>query len=129
NAIDTAVRSSQARPSFGKELARGTVYVLRADLMTVQSRELIQSVAHIVLLALHGLVADQLARIVDASPRAKKTPNRAAQPLAPIQPHAVALPELEYFNGLGGFDHDGKEYVIRMQGGSSTPAPWINVVA
>lgn len=129
NAIDTAVRSSQARPSFGKELASGAVYTLRADLMTVQARELIQSVAHVVLRALHGLVADQLARIVDASPRASRSTSRAAPYSTPGPLHAVALPELEYFNGLGGFGQDGKEYVITLEGASSTPAPWINVVA
>ncbi|WP_236617245.1 GH36-type glycosyl hydrolase domain-containing protein [Thermoanaerobacter kivui] len=35
---------------------------------------------------------------------------------------------LEYYNGLGGFRNDGKEYVIRWEG-KSTPAPWINVIS
>src|SRR5690606_3031271 len=129
NAIDTAVRSSQARPRFGKELARGAVYTLRADLMTAQARELIQSVAHIVLLARHGLVADQLARIADASPRVKASPQPAPAPLMTVLADAASRPELEFFNGLGGFDLDGKEYVISVQGRLNTPVPWINVIA
>jgi cyclic beta-1,2-glucan synthetase len=129
NAIDTAVRSSQARPTFGKELAKGTVYTLRADLMTVQGRELIQSAAFIVLLAHHGSVADQLARIVDASPRANASPQPAMAPLSPPLPDVQAQPDLEFFNGMGGFDEDGKEYVIRLEAGVGTPAPWINVIA
>ena len=36
---------------------------------------------------------------------------------------------LEFFNGLGGFDKDGREYVTVLKGGASTPAPWINVIA
>ena len=36
---------------------------------------------------------------------------------------------LEFFNGLGGFDDDGREYVIALEGGQTTPAPWINVIA
>ncbi len=36
---------------------------------------------------------------------------------------------LEFFNGLGGFDQDGKEYNILIQNGMKTPAPWINVIA
>src|SRR5690606_34526148 len=32
--IETAVRSSQSRPRFGRELAQGVAHVLRADLMT-----------------------------------------------------------------------------------------------
>src|SRR5690606_21199447 len=128
-AIDTAVRSSQARPSFGKELAKGAVYTLRADLMTMQSRELIQSVASIVLLALHGAVADQRARIADASARAEPTVQPPAAPLMRQRPVAPTHPELEYFNGLGGFDEGGKEYVIILGSGVQTPAPWINVIA
>ena len=43
-AIETAVRSSQSRPRFGEELAQGSVYVLRADLMSAEARALLQSV-------------------------------------------------------------------------------------
>src|SRR5690606_35261638 len=112
NAIDTAVRSSQARSSSGKALAKGAVYTLRADLMTVRDRELIQYVAHIVLLARHGPVPDQLARIAEASPRINvPLPAGPALPKATL-PQAMAQPELEFFNGLGGFDLEGKEYVI-----------------
>jgi cyclic beta-1,2-glucan synthetase len=32
-------------------------------------------------------------------------------------------------NGLGDFSEDGKEYLIRIQPGNSTPMPWINVLA
>ena len=32
-------------------------------------------------------------------------------------------------NGLGGFSPDGKEYVIHLEAGQSTPAPWVNVIA
>ena len=38
-------------------------------------------------------------------------------------------PELEFFNGLGGFDRDGRDYVIVLDGAATTPAPWINVIA
>lgn len=36
---------------------------------------------------------------------------------------------LEYFNGQGGFALDGREYVTVLEAGSTTPAPWINVIA
>ena len=39
------------------------------------------------------------------------------------------VPRLEFFNGLGGFADDGREYVIVLGPGQTTPAPWINVVA
>ncbi|MDP4093961.1 MAG: glycosyl transferase, partial [Bacillota bacterium] len=37
--------------------------------------------------------------------------------------------ELQYFNGMGGFSRDGKEYVLRLEKGQNTPMPWINVIA
>ncbi|HXQ20374.1 MAG TPA: hypothetical protein VN812_01785 [Candidatus Acidoferrales bacterium] len=38
-------------------------------------------------------------------------------------------PQLEFFNGLGGFDAGGREYVTILGEGQWTPAPWINVIA
>lgn len=37
--------------------------------------------------------------------------------------------ELVFFNGLGGFTPDGREYVISLAPGQTTPAPWSNVLA
>ena len=44
-------------------------------------------------------------------------------------PEFVAPPPLEFFNGIGGFDKDGREYVTILDGDQVTPAPWINVIA
>jgi len=44
-------------------------------------------------------------------------------------PPRLELPPLEFFNGLGGFSDDGREYVIVLDNGQWTPAPWINVIA
>jgi cyclic beta-1,2-glucan synthetase len=38
-------------------------------------------------------------------------------------------PQLEFFNGLGGFAAEGREYVTVLRNRQTTPAPWINVVA
>jgi cyclic beta-1,2-glucan synthetase len=37
--------------------------------------------------------------------------------------------DLVFFNGLGGFTPDGREYVITTAHGQVTPAPWVNVLA
>ena len=42
---------------------------------------------------------------------------------------AAAATSLEFFNGLGGFAADGREYVTILREGQWTPAPWINVIA
>ncbi|MCY3003093.1 MAG: carbohydrate-binding protein, partial [Planctomycetota bacterium] len=47
----------------------------------------------------------------------------------PERDDTLAAPVLVMDNGLGGFARDGREYVIRLRGGSETPMPWCNVIA
>ncbi len=126
-AIETAVRSSQSRPRFGRVLAQGSAFVLRADLLSGPAREHLAAVARVALSARGGPLADQLALIpapAAATALAVRPPAAPLPRLAP-PPHA----ELEVFNGLGGFDKDGREYVTILDGAATTPAPWINVIA
>lgn len=132
-AIDTAVRISQSRPRFGAVIAQGSVYALRADLMSAQARMLIQSVARVELVAHRGPLSRQLAYQLE---RPSKLSTRQKLPLKSAQEYLQTQPEpgldsnsLEFFNGLGGFDKNGKEYVTILTGGDKTPAPWINVIA
>lgn len=37
--------------------------------------------------------------------------------------------ELEFFNGIGGFNEKNNEYVIKLSKNNYTPLPWINVLA
>jgi cyclic beta-1,2-glucan synthetase len=128
-AIETAVRSSQSRPRLGDELARGSVYALRADLMTVEARALLLSVARVALAARRGAIGVQLAHLPPVPVGAVDSRRRkAAWPSLPPVP-AQGKPVLEFFNGLGGFDKHGREYVVVLEGDASTPAPWINVIA
>ena len=134
NAIELAVRSSQSRPRFGTEPAQGTVFILRADLVGAEARALLQSVARVALIARRGTIAAQLAEEL-----ARRAPALSAlhPPFMPRQSHPLPAvtstsptsPELEFFNGLGGFDHGGREYVTILAAGRTTPAPWINVIA
>ncbi|MES2938435.1 MAG: glucoamylase family protein [Pseudomonadota bacterium] len=126
-AIETAVRSSQSQPRFGGELAKGSVYALRADLMSVPARALLQSVARVALIARRGGIAEQLA-LVDA---ARARPIAAGGRSSPAPAGRIVPPPsgLEFFNGLGGFADAGREYVTVLEAGATTPAPWINVVA
>ena len=130
-AIETAVRSSQSRPRLGDELAQGAVHVLRADLVSADARALLQSSARVVLNARHGALAEQLGRLLRSSvqPSPVRRPDRAVLASEAPKAQATPPPALEFFNGLGGFAKDGREYVVILQGGDTTPAPWINVIA
>ena len=128
-AIETAVRRSESRPRFGAGLAQGAVYALRADLMSLEARSLLQSVARVALIARRGSIAHQLARLPDLPTR--PSPDRRPQRLAPASETArpPAPRDLEFFNGIGGFDKNGREYVTVLDADASTAAPWINVIA
>ena len=126
-AIETAVRSSQSQPRLGDELAKGSVYTLRADLMSTSMRELLQGVARVTLVARRGTLAEQLSRIPKHS--TKLVTARRTSSLALTSPVKVPHEDLEFFNGLGGFAKMGREYVTVLRSGHSTPAPWINVVS
>jgi cyclic beta-1,2-glucan synthetase len=56
---------------------------------------------------------------------------RALFPSGASEEGALPLPflELPYFNGLGGFTPDGREYAIYLKPGVCTPAPWANILA
>ena len=126
-ALEALVRANQARPYPDQQGARGNVFVLRADLVSVEVRNLLQTVARAVLLSRRGTLAQQVKRLEVIEPAAAPPPRRAP---ATRQPDAAsARPALEFFNGLGGFAADGREYVTILGEGQWTPAPWINVIA
>jgi cyclic beta-1,2-glucan synthetase len=126
-AIEALVRASQSRPIQGVERPPGRAFVLRADRIADQTRALLIASARVVINAQHGSLQDQLDRVADSSPAIQpfaKTHHARHAPAA--APPAAAL---EFFNGLGGFGSDGKEYVTILGPGQSTPAPWLNVIA
>jgi cyclic beta-1,2-glucan synthetase len=126
-ALETMVRASQSRPQIGEERSLGHIFMLRADLISEESRALLGSIARVVLVAERGGLADQLEQVREVGPsrRASALPARAISELQVSRPETG----VEFFNGLGGFAHGGREYVTILGPGQSTPAPWINVIA
>ena len=127
NALETLVRVSQSRPQPGSHSVRGSVFVLRSDLISEQTRTLLSSVARVVLVARRGELADQLERMRKPAVHSAAPVKRVQKAEAPAG--APAAQDLEFFNGLGGFGAQGREYVTVLCPGQSTPAPWINVIA
>ncbi len=127
-ALESLLRTRQARGRVPTDAARGSVFILRTDLISAETRALLSSVARVVLTGQRGSLADQL----DRSRRPPLNMPPAPQREVPPADSAVTGPapqDLEFFNGLGGFAADGREYVTLLGPGQSTPAPWINVVA
>ena len=109
------------------QATRGGVFLLRKDHLPAEDRLLLQCAAHAVLGGRRGSLSDQVMRM-----RRVEVPVAPRQRLPPVSAEASApppRPSLEFFNGLGGFASDGKEYQIILGEGQWTPAPWVNVMA
>ena len=105
----------------------GGLFVRRLEQVPNDDRVLLQSVARIVLDDENGTLAEQLEqRSVPAPLVPALAPTRSAWP---DSPKPVPPRELIFQNGFGGFTRDGHEYVITLQAGQMTPAPWVNVLA
>ncbi len=126
-ALDTLVRMNQSMPKIAGDDARGSVFVLRADLISAEVRDLLHAAARAVLLGSAGTLTEQINRARDLKPAAAP-PARGTSP-ATAPEIALPAPPLEFFNGLGGFAGDGREYVTILDGNARTPLPWVNVIA
>jgi cyclic beta-1,2-glucan synthetase len=126
-ALETTVRTSQSHPRVGVDGARGSVFVLRTDLISRETGALLPSVARVVLAGRYGSLSDQLGRFREANATAPPPPRRLQT--ADVQPSFPATLDLEFFNGLGGFATNGCEYVTTLGAGQVTPAPWTNVIS
>jgi cyclic beta-1,2-glucan synthetase len=125
--LEALLRASQSARRDEREDARGNVFILRKDLLSSNDHAALQVAARVVLLSRHGTLTEQLAR-------AEPPPEPAAPRRRPLGPEALGnVPsprqESEFFNGLGGFVDDGREYVTVLGEGQWTPAPWVNIVA
>ena len=107
----------------------GGIFVRPVDQIAEEDRILIQTVARAIITDSRGSLAEQIhgRNLVEVTvPLLTPTRTRSPEPLpiAPLPRH-----DLSFFNGLGGFSPDGREYVITTAHGQLTPAPWVNVLA
>ena len=107
----------------------GGIFVRHADQMSEEDKILQQTVARVVIIDSAGTLAEQIER--------RRRVERAVPVLTPAEDvvpepeRAVEVPsrDLVLSNGLGGFTLDGREYVVTLRPGETTPAPWANVLA
>ena len=125
--LDAMVRANQSMPRLASDDVGGAVFVLRSDLVPPETRALLLSSARAVLAAGGGTLAEQVNRAREKKPGLPPPPRRAFPPTFPDVP--PPRPAMEFFNGLGGFAEQGREYVTILEGGQRTPAPWLNVIA
>lgn len=116
-------------PGAGNEMKEkpGGIFIRAAEQISNEDRSLFEAVAHVVIADKFGTLEEQMNRRVKI---------RTAIPFfSPVKTYPFINSsveernDLQFFNGLGGFTADGKEYVITTTPEKKTPAPWINVLA
>ena len=129
----------QAGPAGALLGKPGGVFVLDAGQVSQEGRVLIEAAARAVL---HGgslteqAWSDRVGWVEERSDEAHRHGDAKTVGLARSVPstHPTQQSDLLFWNGLGGFTPDGREYVINIDatnpaGPTLPPAPWINVLA
>ena len=138
-AVETLCENSRLR---GKELGpRQHIFAVRRDLMEETTYKTLLAVARVVLHTRNGTIFDQIERAEAAALQARDGLPSTGLPAPREIPAAHAFASqsvadvsadgsgLSQWNGFGGFDGDGRHYVVRLAGRRTTPQPWINVVS
>lgn len=127
--LEMMVHSRMKNAQTSLPQSRGKVFVIRADLLSHGDRLIFYAYSRVLLYSRHGNLAEQIKRM-------RFIPSKILIPLAKkkayrtlIKPQSAAGSDLKFFNGVGGFSADGKEYVIIQNDKQQTPTPWINVIA
>ncbi|HEY6968420.1 MAG TPA: glycosyl hydrolase family 65 protein, partial [Candidatus Angelobacter sp.] len=123
--MDLVAAGIQANPTE----RGGEIFVRVAEQISNEDRLLFQAVARAIITDARGPLSAQLSTRRAVETEAPRVRIRRASRGERIQQNELTHRDLIYFNDLGGFTRDGREYVITMAHEQMTPAPWVNVIA
>lgn len=107
----------------------GGIHLLFADQVGPEQVRLVEAVSRVIIDDGHGSLEDQVTNAFQPAPALPHfEPASAPVPETDI-PELVRPDNLLFDHGLGGFEPDGREYVIHLAPGETTPAPWVNILA
>lgn len=106
----------------------GHIFVKSASQLSPEDRILFESISRAIIYDNKGSLSDQVNR---QYPVRVLPPPLIGKAISEWEtPYSIQIPEdLVFFNGIGGFTPDGKEYKIVTDKKNITPAPWVNVIA
>lgn len=119
---------------------RGGIFIRNSRQMKVEQKNLLFASAKIIIDADKGIpslmeVIEGIEKSMDVEIHTPFEPSKESSAPSLVSESeysgkdVVTAAELLFFNGFGGFTKDGREYVIQLSDGMSTPAPWVNVIA
>ncbi len=108
----------------------GSVFIVPGNELDSDARSGLLAAARLVLDTNAGSLAEQLAPTAGASPVLPPfVPVRSAEWQELPVPSLLRRGDLLYDNSIGGFSADDGAYLIHLEPGKGTPAPWSNVIA
>ncbi len=108
----------------------GSVHIIAANHLPDEDKRLLLAVSRVVLRADGPSLKAQI-----KLPRRDDSLPTPFTPTVPLNRYGNGNPAVEeredllFFNGLGGFSPDGREYQMVLKNNNFPPAPWINVIA
>lgn len=117
--VEKLASTSRQRHMIGK---KGGIFMVRGEKDSAAVK-LIKSYASVVL---HGDEA-VVSAILERGRKALYKSARRDRKRLPCKPYDI--PKLSFYNGYGGYDDEKREYVICLNDGLHTPAPWSNILA
>jgi cyclic beta-1,2-glucan synthetase len=106
----------------------GRIFVRSADQIPTEDLILLQTVARVIISDSRGTLADQTNKKQTSKPVIPKL-----EPIESVEESNTILiapvKDLHFFNGIGGFAKDGREYIINTTNQQRTPLPWVNIIA
>lgn len=102
----------------------GKVYVIDGNDITPDERTLFHTVARLSFSTSDGTtIAEQLRRLEEANQHYQ---DKVEYPVLKPMKEFRLWSGLEFYNQYGGFDNNGRDYVVTN---TNTPMPWVNVIA
>ncbi|MFN9973408.1 MAG: hypothetical protein ACK58T_26325, partial [Phycisphaerae bacterium] len=115
---DSIMDAFAASPASALMDRPGGIFIRRGEQISEEDRSLLQTVARVVLKDDAGTLGEQADRRARVEPF--PPPLRRSIPVHRIIAAADPAPrDLEYFNGVGGFSRDGREYVTLLKPGTA----------
>ena len=103
---------------------RGSVYIVDGANLSEAERTLFHTVAHLSFSSKEGItIHEQLRRLEIANQHYQ---DKIEYPVLKPKKEFRVWSDLEFYNQYGGFDNEGRDYVVTN---TNTPMPWVNVIA
>ncbi|MBO4588274.1 MAG: hypothetical protein J5711_05150 [Bacteroidales bacterium] len=102
----------------------GHVYVLNGDDLSEAERILLHTVARLSFNTRDGLTIEQQLRKLEEANQHYQ--DKVEYPVMKSDKQFRVWSSLDYYNQYGGFDNEGRDYVVTN---TNTPMPWVNVIS